>query len=339
MKGKKRKSDILLFNLIKIALDINKNILPVCILHVINQTITPYLVLIYSAKIIDCLTDNTYFLAVQNVVMMCLFVLLSKLIDSIVKCIEKKWEVIINGSMRSKMNAACYDVDFEQFETYQFQTDYQQAQDGLEYSGGEYAFIKSCMNALSDVLRIFAAFYFIVILFFQIDSWLGKIMLFVLVALTFACSMLRIKFNGKSFEAASQFYEHLVPYNNQLQYFFYNLCAEKGIGKDIRVYGLEDIVCEREDNCHKDVLYFLKKISNISAKYDSLNAMMDGFLSGSTYLLIGLCCVLEGLGIGAILKYVGIINQISQSLADFLNTRADIKFKTQFFSEFIMGAI
>lgn len=65
------------------------------------------------------------------------------------------------------------------------------------------------------------------------------------------------------------------------------------------------------------------------------NAVVDGFLWGMTYLLVSLCCIVEKMAVGDLLKYIGIVNQISQALSLLLNSGADVRFKTGFLGNYV----
>ena len=58
-------------------------------------------------------------------------------------------------------------------------------------------------------------------------------------------------------------------------------------------------------------------------------------LSGAIYLCVTLKCVTDHLGIGGILKYIGIVHQFSDSLSALLNGVLDLRFKTGFLENYL----
>ncbi|MGN0250498.1 MAG: ATP-binding cassette domain-containing protein [Oliverpabstia sp.] len=333
--GKNQKERKLFVKLVRMTWDNAKGLVIASLLREVIQVVNPYVVLLFGAEITNLLIAGSYDRAVELVVWMSIFLLCMKCTENICTGLENKWSIALELYMQSNMNQVCYASDLEVLESYEFQQNYQRAKDGLEYSGGMYAFICCCETILADVLRIVITVAFLTNLILKANSWTGRGMIVALAGLIVGCSFLRVLNNRKTFEAASRFYEKLVPYNNQLQYFFYELCADQTIGKDIRTYHLENMISGKEEVSHREVLGFLKKIMKASSKYHALNAMLEGFLWGVTYLLVTLCCLAERLGLGDILKYVGIVNQVSQAFSSILNASADVRFKLNFLEGYL----
>lgn len=333
--GTNQEEKKLFVELLKMAWVRSKGLVIVSLIRECIRVLNPYAVLLFGAEITNFLIAGSYSRGVEQVVWMCIFLFCTKCTEIICTSLENKWSLALEMELRSDMNQACYTSDLEVLESYEFQQNYQRAKDGLEYSGGIYSFICCCETVLADILRIMITFIFLAVLILKANSWAGRGMVLALAVLIAGCSVLRVMNNQKTFEIASRFYEKLIPYNNQLQYFFYELCADQTIGKDIRTYHLESMISLKEEDSHREVLHFLNKITIESSKYHVLNAMLEGFLWGATYLLVTLCCLEEHLGLGDILKYVGIVNQVSQALFSILNASADARFKLNFLEGYI----
>lgn len=321
--------------LVKIVWDRSKGLVIVSLIRKMIQVLNPYAVLLFGAEITNYLITGYYDRAIELVVWMNIVLLCMKCAGDICVCLENKWCIPLEMKMQSDLNQVCYAADLEVLESYEFQQNYQRAKDGLEYSGGIYSFICCCETIFADMLRITITVLFLTSLMLKANSWTGRGMVLALAGLIVGCSFFRVLNNRKIFHAASRFYEKLVPYNNQLQYFFYELCADQIIGKDIRTYHLENMISKKEEGSHREVLRFLDKIEKASLKYHAYNAMLEGFLWGATYLLVTLCCLEEHLGLGDILKYAGIVNQVSQAFFSILNTSADARFKLNFLEGYL----
>lgn len=333
--GKDQEERKSFIELVKMAWDHSKGLVIASMTREVIQVLNPYAALLLGAKVTNLLITGSYDRAAELVVWMGIFLLCMKCAENICISLENKWCIVLDMRMQSNMNQVCYASDLEVLESYEYQQNYQRAKDGLEYSGGIYSFICCCETILADALRMMITVIFLTDLILKANSWTGRGMVLALAGLIVGCSFLRILNNRKTFEAASRFYEKLVPYNNQLQYFFYELCAEQTIGKDIRTYHLEKLISEKEEGSHREVLRFLNKIKIASSKYHALNAMLEGFLWGATYLLVTFCCLEEHLGLGDILKYAGIVNQVSQAFSSILNASADARFKVNFLEGYL----
>lgn len=305
------------------------------VLRSLVQIILPYITIVFSAEVINALTGNYYKRALKIVGWMSASVLVVKCVEAFLESDENRRKISLDLYMKEKLNQICYGVKLEKLESHEFQQNYQQAMDGLEYSGGFYAFLVCCRDLAVNSLRAMIAVGFFLELILRAESLSGRVFVVLLAIGIGLGACIRTVNNKQSFQAASQFYQKLVPYNNQLQYFFYQLCADKAIGKDVRTYQLERLICEHESSCHDEILKFLKKIEFTSRKYNVANAVVDGFLWGMTYLLVSLCCIVEKMAVGDLLKYIGIVNQISQALSLLLNSGADVRFKTGFLGNYV----
>ena len=193
-------------------------------------------------------------------------VLVVKCVEAFLESDENRRKISLDLYMKEKLNQICYGVKLEKLESHEFQQNYQQAMDGLEYSGGFYAFLVCCRDLAVNSLRSTIAVGFFLELILRAESLSGRVFVVLLAIGIGLGACIRTVNNKQSFQAASQFYQKLVPYNNQLQYFFYQLCADKAIGKDVRTYQLERLICEHESSCHDEILKFLKKIEFTSRK-------------------------------------------------------------------------
>ncbi len=152
--GKDQEERKLFIEVVKMAWEHSKGVVIASMTREAIQVLNPYAVLLLGAEITNFLITGSYDRAAEQVVWMSIFLLCTKCAENICISFENKWCISLDMRMQPNMNQVCYASDLEVLESYEFQQNYQQAKDGLEYSGGIYSFICCCETILADALRI-----------------------------------------------------------------------------------------------------------------------------------------------------------------------------------------
>ena len=107
--------------------------------------------------------------------------------------------------MKEKLNQICYGVKLEKLESHEFQQNYQQAMDGLDYSGGFYAFLVCCRDLAVNSLRAMIAVGFFLELILRAESLSGRVFVVLLAIGIGLGACIRTVNNKQSFQAAHSF--------------------------------------------------------------------------------------------------------------------------------------
>ena len=108
--------------------------------------------------------------------------------------------------MKEKLNQICYGVKLEKLESHEFQQNYQQAMDGLDYSGGFYAFLVCCRDLAVNSLRAMIAVGFFLELILRAESLSGRVFVVLLAIGIGLGACIRTVNNKQSFQAPLQFH-------------------------------------------------------------------------------------------------------------------------------------
>ena len=104
------------------------------VLRSLVQIILPYITIVFSAEVINALTGNYYKRALKIVGWMSASVLVVKCVEAFLESDENRRKISLDLYMKEKLNQICYGVKLEKLESHEFQQNYQQAMDGLDYS-------------------------------------------------------------------------------------------------------------------------------------------------------------------------------------------------------------
>ncbi|HML49707.1 MAG TPA: ABC transporter ATP-binding protein, partial [Clostridia bacterium] len=110
----------------------------------------------------------------------------------------------------------------------------------------------------------------------------------------------------------------IAKVNTQFMY-YYNYVHTEGAGKDIRLYGQQNLI---QSLLSQDKYEWVKAMSRMESETAGVTAAANSLVSGLTYLLIGLRA-LDGLySIGQVQKFVGAVIVLSRSMTRLISTGA-----------------
>lgn len=297
--------------------------------------LVPYLTIFLSSGMISSLEIRNFRLAIIFLGILSLTNLANGGIQAFLAKWGKTQELLLNLEAEEALNQICRNVSFESLESTTFQEDCQRAKDGLNYSGGFYEYLLCLEKVIVNLAKTAISMGLVVVLLLRYPSWNSNQYIVILLSLLCIFAFIRIRLNRLSYSTSAQFYERLVPYNRQLQYFFMELLGDEKYAREIHLYDLKGLISNREEQCHQHVIGFLKKIAQNAAKFSILSEILQGVLNGAIYLCVTIKCVMDALGIGSILKYIGIVYQFSDSLSLLLNCKLDLKFKAGFLENYL----
>lgn len=110
----------------------------------------------------------------------------------------------------------------------------------------------------------------------------------------------------KSNKITLDMYESLIPYN--VKYNFYDEYNEDyNVGKDIRIYNLQDFVAgiQKEQNAFSTNLLIKAKRSTL--RYVFVSTFANNFLKICVYVFVVMACIFGSVGLGDIIRYVSCI--------------------------------
>ena len=335
MTLKKNKQINTHIRLFKIVFLHAKQSLLVCLLGALLAILVPYLTIFLSSSMVSSLEAGAFKPALFFLSAFSVTNLMNGCIQAFLTRRGKEQDTRLALGVEESVNCICRNVGFETLESSAFQDACQRARDGLNYSDGFYEYLMCLQRVIVNFAKISLSVGFILALMLRHNSWDSNRYIVLLLSLLCMFSLARIRLNKLAYRSSSKFYSRLAPYNRQLQYFFTELLGDERYSREIHLYRLKDLISGREEQCHQSILVFLKGIAKNTAKFSIISEILQGVLSGAIYLCVTLKCVTDHLGIGGILKYIGIVHQFSDSLSALLNGVLDLRFKTGFLENYL----
>lgn len=110
----------------------------------------------------------------------------------------------------------------------------------------------------------------------------------------------------------------IIPFNRIFSYYLGNYISSYHAGKDIRIYNQKGLIHSESMALFDDAYAVLDKLSRNQVKYSMLITISTVLLSTIIYLFVGLKASLGLFGVGAIVQYVGSINQFTSGFTGFM---------------------
>lgn len=110
----------------------------------------------------------------------------------------------------------------------------------------------------------------------------------------------------------------IIPFNRIFSYYLDNYISSYHAGKDIRVYNQSSLIKSESMALFDDVYIVLDKLSRNQVNYSRLITISTVSLSTIIYLFVGIKALIGLFSVGAIVQYIGSINQFTTGFTGFM---------------------
>lgn len=294
----------------------------------IFNSVWPFVNIIFSYLILDALIDNapkeTIYLYIG------LLVGLNFVISAGVKvCLyfTNKYNNVISYRIAKAISDKNYTLDYEQAEDSEIMDLLQKARDGSNSNGSlGYIFTVLFDNVLAPVLQIVYAIVLLSGLFIShtltstdflakfVNNPLSSLVIVVTMALVTTISIVLTRIDNKaSYKAMLANIE-----GNRKFSYLYSICANYQYGKDIRLFGMQDMIMSIMTDKKNSVDDNWRKYSFLDIKLQILSTVFAKVLLIVAYLYVGVKAYYGLISIGNVVSYVSAITLLGTSINKFL---------------------
>lgn len=119
--------------------------------------------------------------------------------------------------------------------------------------------------------------------------------------------------------------DDIIPFNRVFGYYLDNYISTYHAGKDIRIYGEQDLIREESMSLFDDCRRTLGRLSDSQKKYTGLVAFSSALVNTLIYLLIALRGMAGIIGIGMIVQYIGCLQSFTSGIMGFMTSFAELR--------------
>ncbi len=306
--------------------------LPCVILKSLFKSALPFVGIIYSARILDGLVNSTqpdsllklvYQMAAIGGVLLIFETVLSYICSYKSETIHQRFYNIISFKAMS--------LDYPQLESKELMDSLQLALDYQKVRGGLPNFGRNLETLCGNLVTIIYSCVLMSYMFIP-SSYSGSetIVLILNHPLSSAALMLLIcasiayslASTSKISSLQQMFMEKTVE-GNRITFYLYDVCNDYQFGKDIRIFGMKDMLSEKMDSFSNNFFDSFMSMSHEEGKIVSRSKFITQLAVFFSYGVVGLKALLGLLTIGAATRLIGTITLFTTSVTSFIGTLSE----------------
>lgn len=298
----------------------------------------PFVVLVYSAKILDALLEANMNLAKKQIVILLLATFIIGIIERI--CYHAM-QVVANTAHFSVLKQTAYKayvVEYEEFEKTETMDKIRRTQSGSNGSGG----VETQINLSYDFVAKVTAVMFSVIYTLQLFWKCFRVPVFriytLILAILFVFFMKTISIILKKVGEAEVKVQHDNEHGNSLSSYILNSAMDVQNGKDIRLYKMKNLIQTWYQKMTCDIKKKFTLFAVFQGKSSGLIAFLTQIFAGCVYIYVGASALAGIISIGNILLYASCITRLTDELSNLIQVYSQIAYRFEYlgyFEEFI----
>jgi len=313
-----------MFRILKIVFQTSKGYFLSFISEAIFMSIKPYVSIFFTYLLLDGLIDgvpnNTIYLYIG------LMIGLNFIIEGILKLVKyfkAHYVIELNYNLERKIAMKTFRMDFAHAEDKEVMMLIQKAEDGMNGNGGLPSYCEYVIGgSLMSILSIVYGFVLLTgllntvtltnpsrILSILNSPYSALILLVALFVPSIISRFVMIKDNKKSYDVMIG----NIDGNRRASYFF-QICSNYKFGKDIRLFGMRDMIIESMQDQKNSVDNNWRGYVKFNIKMLFYTYFGNQFLAFIAYVFIGLKAMYGLISIGSVVSYVASITLISRSI-------------------------
>jgi len=331
--------------ILKFISNISKWFFPLVIAKNVLGATLPYVNIIFSYLILDGIIakdlksdilSNLYWMIGLNLG-------LGLLLSFLTRLLNVKTEYI-NHSTKSEIARKAQTLDYEMLEKKENLDFLQKAEEGANSNGGIMSFCNTIGELITHTMTIVYSIILLGGLFIRVpienptdlerifNSSLPTIFFFILFGLAL---FMNFKISEKMNAESYAFFEKNVETNRMLNYFV-GLSNNYNFGKDIRIYGMADMISEEMNKKNDSVINMMRSLSIAYGKYSSLIEIINQFVIFSAYIFVGIKAILGLISIGSILKYVSALIRFISAISNITLSYTQLDLQRQYLNNYYL---
>lgn len=318
-------------------------VLPVTIFNALFKSISPFINIYMSARIIDELLGS------RNIKKLIFLVTVTITLDLIIYLISTGLEhinTILKSVMEQnqymRMNEKVVEMDYEYIENPEIHNLRTKIKESDNFNGGGISSLIRNLESMVKGLVTVITSIVLVINLFKPGSASGGQLKFIN-SVPFSCIFLisilagvlfTLKLRTKADKYEFKYYNKVMDSNRSFSFYF-NLFLDYNAGKEIRLYNEKEIIDKGLKKFCKDSGEMFNDLGRMNGKYDGVGAFISSFCSGAIYIFVGIKALIGAITIGSIVQYAGSINQFMAGSKDVLTSFNAIMNNNQYLQLYI----
>lgn len=307
-----------------IAWKIHKGYFFVSILQMIVGAVQPFVVILTQPLIIAELLGERN---VQKLIIYAAIITVGsniiKFIESLLGQITSKYEEKFDNYFTEEMSRRVMELDFQLTESKEALDQIGLAQTGISwYSGGVHGIVSECFGMITNIIKIAGAVTLIAIY----APWL-----FLVTAVLIAINAL---VQNKQNKVEVESYSRLSKINRVFSYIGWEL-VDFRYGKDIRLYGAEEMMAEKFESYNEENRLEWKWQADRVRPYEILKSILGVVRDTASYLYLGIMVITGGISIPIFTQMLSVGFTFHDSMNALLNNVQQLVKRTGYAYEYV----
>ncbi|MCI2171738.1 ABC transporter ATP-binding protein [Schleiferilactobacillus perolens] len=231
--------------------------------------------------------------------------------------------------MQAMTNKKMLTVTYPTFIDPKFRDNYAAANTSINYSGGFATFITEIVNSVCGLLvAVLLSGASLVALFgarstqkttlaqFANSPWLLILTVFI-IAIPVVAAFPLAKLSGRF---TQKFYQYNIQFNRIGEYYIQKVFEDYSIGKVIRIFDPHDHLVHHFGEMNRTQIKQDNKLLTQATAVRSLNNIVLSVIVGALYVVVGIKGLAGAISIGAVIAYVGYLQQVISALTTMMDT-------------------
>lgn len=321
-----------LFRILKLIQSIN----PWAIFNVLmTQILTlsqPYVLLFYSARVVNMLVEGAHYdLVIREVLIFLAITYTLSLLDSVFIRFNSVSKDDVYYRLEDLLTKKSLSMEYEALCDPENRLKFQRAEEGSNFSGGIFTFLDKILGFIfSLVISVTVASTALIMLFSSktqevgqlasfANSWIFGVLVIVLMIVPVVISVLA---NSKSSRLQFEGFKAITEINREFTYYLQTILADNEAGKTIRLYNSEPMIMRVFKDSSMRFSTKLTEVHTKSLRYTGASQIITLTAMGILYTMIGIKAMVGAISIGSVLMISGYIQTLVMTLVDGLGNIA-----------------
>ena len=293
-----------------------------------------YINSILYARIIDTLLLEQYTTAVHYVWIMILAVLVVRLIYIMCNQIFEQYASPSRDETKRRTAEKAFSMEFEEIEKEENQIAFRRTRGGVNGAGDIEAQLDSIYKFFTECVKVLFALVFLLILIVQSAQGAHVAVWKIILMTALLAGMFAFSFwvNVRVSERIGKKQVELNHENERINFLYgylFKIFTSETAAKDIRLYGMQDYLCGKNETCINASSYFSEE-GIFEGKNQAKFSFVIQLLAGDIYVYVAVMAMSGAVSVGDVLMYSGAIITMMTGVQNILMQYNQINYRNEY---------
>lgn len=293
-----------------------------------------YINSILYARIIDTLLLEQYTTAVHYVWIMILAVLVVRLVYIMCNQIFEQYASPSRDETKRQTAEKAFSMEFEEIEKEENQIAFRRTRGGVNGAGDIEAQLDSIYKFLTECVKVLFALVFLLILIVQSAQGAHVAVWKIILMTALLAGMFAFSFwvNVRVSESIGKKQVELNHENERINFLYgylFKIFTSETAAKDIRLYGMQDYLCGKNETCINASSYFSEE-GIFEGKNQAKFSFAVQLLAGYIYVYVAVMAMSGAVSVGDVLMYSGAIITMMTGVQNILMQYNQINYRNEY---------